>query len=225
MNAVIYARTSSKHQTRDAGAVGIDSQIDACKEYCRLNGLSISNIYQDEGISGSKPIYQRPGFISLMSDVKRGDVLVSYDRSRLGRDMMVVLTIENELMRKGCSISTVDGTSEGDSPEQVLIRRMMDSIHQYQRQALGVKTSMALQRLKREGKRYGTIPYGSRIDEGSQLLVEDEVEQEVISKARQFREKGMTWREVAEMLNTFSANRAGRPWTLHNAYQVFRPRA
>ena len=159
-----------------------------------------------------------------MAAIERGDVLIAYDRSRLGRDMMVVLTIENEILRKGCSIKTVDGTSEGDSPEQVLIRRMMDSIHQYQRQALAVKTSLALQRLKKEGKRYGTIPYGMQLDADTNRLVEHLGERKVISAARSYRSSGKTWREVAELLNVSSSNRAGRPWTLHNAYQVLRAR-
>jgi site-specific DNA recombinase len=224
MNALIYARTSSKHQTRESGAIGIDSQIDSCRSFCEESGLTISAIYSDEGVSGSKPIYQRPGFIELMADLSRGDVVIAYDRSRLGRDMMVVLTIENELLRKGCSISTVDGTSEGNSPEQVLVRRMMDSIHQYQREALAVKTKLALLKLKKEGKRYGTIPYGKKLDADSLLLVDNDIELDVIAKAREYRAAGSTWKVVAEMLNVFSTNRAGRPWTLHNAYQVLRAR-
>lgn len=69
MRAALYVRVSTEEQ-RDHG-MSVDSQIDALKEYCSLNGYDIVDIYNDAGISARKRYLKRPELLRMMDDCRR----------------------------------------------------------------------------------------------------------------------------------------------------------
>ena len=214
----IYGRTSSRHQRE----LGIKAQINACDKYAVVEGYEMAGIFTDEAVSGTTPLHKRPGLWALLQELRKGDVVLAHDRSRLGRDALVVLTIEAEVFKTRATIETVDGTTNGDSPEQVLIKRMMDCINEFQVQILRRKTSAALQQLKAEGRSTGNPPYGYMVGEDGTHLVEVDHEKIIINQVIGLRAQGIAWAQVAVTLNESSENRSGRPWTLHGCYKVFR---
>ncbi len=216
----IYARTSSRHQHE----LGIKSQIDSATEYAERNGYEVVGTFKDEHISGTTPLHKRPALFALIQVLERGDIVIAHDRSRLGRDALVVLTIEAEIYKAKATIETADGTTAGDTPEQVLIKRMMDCINEFQVQILRQKTSAALQRLKKEGRSTGNPPYGYGVGPDGTHLVEIESEQQILKRVSIMRADGHTWQSVVNCLNLDSVTRSGRAWTLHGCYKVFKPR-
>ena len=214
----IYGRTSSRHQKE----LGIKSQVNSCEIYADSHGYDVAGVFTDEAVSGTTPLHKRPGLWELLQELRKGDVVLAYDRSRLGRDALVVLTIEAEVFKTRASIETVDGTTNGDSPEQVLLKRMMDCINEFQVQILRRKTSAALQQLKAEGRSTGNPPYGFTVGDDGTHLVEVETEKNIINQVIIMRSHGIAWAGVADELNKTSQNRSGRPWTLHGCYKVFK---
>tara|TARA_Y100000296_G_C5067454_1_gene203086 strand:+ start:140 stop:574 length:435 start_codon:yes stop_codon:yes gene_type:complete len=133
------------------------------------------------------------------------------------------MSIEAEIFKAGGTILTADGLSTTDeSPEQVLIRRLIDSVNEFQRGVLKAKTSMALQELKRAGKSTGVPPFGMRVsEEDGKTLEPNPVEQKILSTVIRLRRKNTTWAQTAERLNRFSSTRRGNPWTVSSVYGTF----
>ena len=219
--AFLVARVSSRHQAESG--LGIASQISSMRRYLDSQGLVEAGVYKDEGVGGAEPLHKRVGLLQALRELNKGDVVVFADRSRIGRDPLVVMSIESEIYKSGGTILTADGlSSSGDSPEQVLIRRLIDSVNEFQRGILKAKTSMALQELKKAGKSTGNPPYGFKVSaQDGKTLVECEAEQRVFAKVRELRGWRLTWEQVAIELNKFSSTRRGNDWTINSVYGTF----
>lgn len=83
--AALYLRLS-----RDDGEKSESESIAAQRmflvDYCRKEGMTVAEIYADDGWSGTD--FNRPSFIRMMREAKEGkfDTVVTKDMSRLGRD-------------------------------------------------------------------------------------------------------------------------------------------
>lgn len=220
--ALIATRVSSRHQAESG--LGIEAQVTAATAYATAQGYEVFGVFIDEGISGAAPLHKRTGLLELLGEIQKGDVIIFTDRSRIGRDPLVVLSIEAEIYKSGGTIETADGTSEGDSPEQVLIRRMMDAINEFQRGILKAKTSMALQELKKQGRSTGKPLYGFEVGSDGTTLVELDHEQVVLKKVMRARKGGKTWSRIAKQLNEISVNRKGNRWTVQAVHSTFSKR-
>ena len=82
-SAVIYARVSTKGQAESG--VSIDTQLKACRSWCRQNGVAVVGEFHDDGVSGTTN--DRDDFGMLIGAVvsKQPHYLVVYDSSRLTR--------------------------------------------------------------------------------------------------------------------------------------------
>lgn len=82
-SAVIYARVSTKGQAESG--VSIDTQLKACRSWCRQNGVEVVGEFHDDGVSGTTN--DRDDFGMLIGAVvsKQPHYLVVYDSSRLTR--------------------------------------------------------------------------------------------------------------------------------------------
>ena len=81
--AAVYARLSSE----DREALSLDNQILMVRNYIEaVPDLALCGEFSDNGLTGTN--FQRPGFESLMDEVRRGKVncIVVKDLSRFGRD-------------------------------------------------------------------------------------------------------------------------------------------
>lgn len=66
MRAAIYVRVSTMEQKKHG--LSVDNQVDALKEYCTTNNLTIAGIYNDAGISARKKYNKRPALLQLIND-------------------------------------------------------------------------------------------------------------------------------------------------------------
>ncbi|WP_119155712.1 recombinase family protein [Caldimonas tepidiphila] len=67
-------------------------------------GGSFNKEFADEGISGSTPAAQRPGFASLLKYVREGDEVHVYAVDRLGRDALDVQQTVRALLERGVAV-------------------------------------------------------------------------------------------------------------------------
>lgn len=87
---IAYFRVSTNDQSIEAQRSALGGTFD--KEFC------------DEGVSGSTPAAQRPGFSKLLNYVREGDTVFVYAVDRLGRDALDVQTTVRALINKGVSV-------------------------------------------------------------------------------------------------------------------------
>ena len=206
MKTLAYLRVSTDQQTQ-SGA-GLDAQLDACT---RAAG-TLDSVYRDDGVSGSTGLDKRPGLLALISALDKGDTLIVAKRDRLGRDPLVVAMIESAVKRKGARIVSAAGEgTDSDSPTDILMRRMVDAFAEYERLIIGARTKAALQAKKSRGERTGSVLYGYRCNDGTNLIP-DADEQDIVRQVQRLHEEGLSLRAIAARLTALGKTSRGTAW-------------
>ena len=108
--------------------MSLEAQQADCEQVCADNGGSLL------GSIATLPaalLVWRTDLLWLRRS-RKGDVLVARSASRISRKLGIHLAIEDEVKTKKASIYYVDGGHADDSPEKVLLRRIRDSIAEYE---------------------------------------------------------------------------------------------
>lgn len=216
MATFVYLRVSTAGQA--LSGVGLDAQEDACRKAVG----TLEGIYRDEGVSGKTGLDKRPALLDAIAALAKGDTLIVAKRDRLGRDPLVVAMIESAVKRKGARIVSAAGEgTEGDSPTDILMRRMVDAFAEYERLVIGARTKAALQSKISRNERAGYIPFGSRLSVDGVHLEQDEAEQATIAKIETLRKGGMSLRAIADHLNSIGIlKRGGEKWNHVNLHTI-----
>src|SRR5947208_199035 len=98
-----YVRCSTIYQTENNkegfNKFGLDMQKDAIEKYCQVYNYDIVDWYIDEGVSGS--FRNRPELNRLLSNLRRGDLVLTYDITRLMRNAPEFYKLIQEIEAKG----------------------------------------------------------------------------------------------------------------------------
>ena len=142
-----YIRVSSDKQT-------VENQRFEIQEFCKLKNVSIDG-WIEETVSGTLP-YNKRQLGRLLKKVKKGDVIICSELSRLGRNLYMIMEILSYCMRIGCSIWTIkDGYRLGDDIQSKVLAFAFGLSAEIERNLISQRTREALARLKAEGKRVG----------------------------------------------------------------------
>ena len=100
--AVIYCRVSSAAQMRKGDGLG--SQETRCREFARMKGYEIADVFRDEGASGS--MIERPGMIAMLGFLKKHRRQTSHavlidDISRLARGLEAHIQLRTAITAAG----------------------------------------------------------------------------------------------------------------------------
>ena len=217
-----YLRVSTNHQKQSGN--GISAQYDSVVAHCNRNDLNLGDVvfYRDEGISGTLPVEQRPGLSALLHALKSQDIVIVPSLCRLSRDLMMTLMIEAEIKKiQARLVSTKDEGTRDDDPTSVLLRRVIQSFSEFERNVISARTKAALQARKNRGLRTGHIPFGFNVDSDKKLIPE-ESEIRTILRTIELRDEGLTYNKVAEQLNSEGLfNRNGK-WYQSSLYRVLK---
>lgn len=212
-----YVRVSTDEQN-----LSPEGQRNALAAWCAANGAELVAVFTDHGVSGGAAIADRPGLLAALAAMLEhgAGVLLAAKRDRLARDTMVAAMLEREAARCGATVRTVDGAGDGDSPEAMLMRRMVDAFAEYERLLIRARTKSALRVKRDRGERVsGVAPFGYRFEAGR--VVADAAEQRVVALVRAYRAEGLTLRAVADRL---AANgilpRNGGAWRVATLHKI-----
>ncbi len=83
VRAILYARVSTDDQVK---MYSLKQQLEALREYCRSNGIEVTEEIVDEGVSGA--YLERPGLDRIRDLVESGgvDLVLAQDRDRFSRE-------------------------------------------------------------------------------------------------------------------------------------------
>ena len=205
MRVVSFFRVSTDKQVESG--LGLEAQQTAVKALCDRQGWEIVSSHTEEAVSGKTPFLQREGLLSAIHDVGRfdADALVVAKLDRLGRDGLVLMTIERELARLGARIVSASGEgTDSDDPSQVLVRRIMSAVAENELAMVSLRTRSAMKAKKERGEVVGRPPFGFCISEG-QLAPGQHFNQ--VIKVLELRRKlpgvkRMTLQQIAEKMNS-----------------------
>lgn len=147
-----YIRVSTDHQHTA-------NQHHEIELFTSKNDMKIDK-WVEEIISSRKPLHERR-LGKILKKLKKGDILIATELSRLGRNLLEVMGILQECLEKDCQIWTLkENYRLGADIQSKVLAFAFSLASEIERQLISERTKISLQRLKDEGRHLGR-PYGT----------------------------------------------------------------
>ncbi len=201
--AFAYLRVSGKGQV---DGDGFQRQLLAIKRYAAANDIKITQVFREEGVSGTKEMVNRPAFSGMMTALySNGTKLVLVEKlDRLARDLMIQESIIADLRKHGYGlVSVMEPDLLEDDPSRKLMRQMMGAFAEYEKSMIVLKLRGARQRMRaKTGRCEGAKPYGMKAGES-----------ETENRIKTLRAGGSSLQTIADQLNADGIpSRRGGQW-------------
>lgn len=183
-----YIRVSSDKQT-------VENQRFEIVKFAKANDLQIDG-WIEETISGVKN-YDTRELGDLLEKVKKDDLIICTELSRLGRSLFMIMEILSLCMKKECKVWTIkDNYRLGDDIQSKVLAFAFGLSAEIERNLISQRTKEALARKKSEGVILGR-PKGRKSSHYKLTGVEETI--------RILRQQGVSKSEIARI---FKVNRA-----------------
>lgn len=205
--AIGYIRVSTQGQA-DEG-VSLAAQRAKIEAWCSLNDTELVAVFEDAGISGAS-MNGRDGLHAALKATGKGMALVAYSISRLARSTRDMLTIAEQLDRKGADLVSLTEKIDTTTAAGRMVFKMLAVLADFERDQIGERTKMALAHKRAKGEVYAPVPFGFDAIEGR--LVEVKRESKIVGDVIRRREAGASLAEIADYLNAqgVAGKRGGR---------------
>lgn len=142
-----YIRVSSDKQT-------VENQRFEINNFCKRENLTFDG-WIEETISGTKA-YNKRQLGALLKRIKKDDLIICAELSRLGRNLFMIMEILNICMTKEAKVWTIkDNYRLGDDIQSKVLAFAFGLSAEIERNLISQRTKEALARLKAEGKQIG----------------------------------------------------------------------
>ena len=146
-----YTRVSTELQNTE-------NQKHEILTFAKAQKISIDR-WVDEVISSRKSLKERR-LGKLLKHLKKGDILIASELSRLGRNLLEVMGILQNCLEKDCQIWTLkENYKLGADIQSKVLAFAFSLAAEIERQLISQRTKESLKRLKDEGKHLGR-PHG-----------------------------------------------------------------
>lgn len=195
-----YVRCSLVEQSE---AMSLDTQRARIAAWAVAAGADLTEVIEDAGVSGSRPLADRPGGVRverLLSSRRPGvDAVVVLRLDRLGRDAAESMRLFKEFRRGAVGLVSIEDRIDLGTPHGRAMAGVAAVFGELERQLIAARTSEAMAELRRQGKRYGTVPFGW--DDLGGHLVSNRDEQQVVDEILTMRGDGVSFQRIANSLN------------------------
>ena len=148
-----YIRVSTDKQT-------VKNQRYEINQFCKKNLLTV-NKWIEEVISGTKKVNERK-LGKLIKSMKKDDILICSELSRLGRNLLMIMGILNECMNREIQVWTIkDNYRLGNDISSKVLAFAFGLSSEIERNLISQRTKEALARKRAEGIVLGR-PKGSK---------------------------------------------------------------
>jgi putative DNA-invertase from lambdoid prophage Rac len=194
-----YVRVSTDRQAEEGESLG--AQQRALQGYAMMQGFKIDKIFVESGVSGSKPLIERPQGANLLDTVKAGDIVLTPKLDRMFRSALNALDVLAQLQKAGVSLHMLDlgGDVTGNGISK-LVFTILSAVAEAERDRIRERIR-DVKKDQRSRNRYlgGKVPFGwTRGDAGE--LIENRQQQLAIRRMRRMRERGDSLRAIAASL-------------------------
>ena len=142
-----YIRVSSDKQT-------VENQRFEINNFCERNNIVIDD-WIEETISGTKN-YTKRQLGRLLRKVRKDDIIICSELSRLGRNLFMIMEILNICMTKDCRVWTIkDNYRLGEDIQSKVLAFAFGLSAEIERNLISQRTKEALARKKAEGATLG----------------------------------------------------------------------
>ncbi|EFK33525.1 Putative DNA-invertase from lambdoid prophage Rac [Chryseobacterium gleum] len=167
-----YIRVSTDKQT-------VENQRFEINQFCQYQEI-IVNKWIEETISGAKNVDDRK-LGKLLKKMKKGDILICSELSRLGRNLLMIMGILNECMNRDIQVWTIkDNYRLGSDISSKVLAFAFGLSAEIERNLISQRTKEALARKRAEGVILGR-PKGSKSSK-TKLTGQEKKIQELLDK-------------------------------------------
>lgn len=178
----------------------MESQREKITLQARMMDQIVDRVFSDRGVSGSRPLEERPAGKALLEATSTGDSVIATKLDRMFRSAGDALATLQAFKSKGVKLYLLDlggddCTSNGISG---LVFTIMSAVAQFERERTAERIADVKASQKSKGRFLGgqRAPFGYRIgDDGS--LIENAAEQAMATKMRELRAEGMSYRKIS----------------------------
>lgn len=167
-----YVRVSTEDQ-----GVGLAAQ----KAIVQAAGVDDRHLYIDDGVSGTK--FDRPALTRLLGVMQAQDVLVVHKMDRLGRSVLGVLTLIEQIRKMNVELRFIHENIDTTTPHGKFFFVVMLGLAEMERDMISARTKTALAEIKRTG--IGKKGQPVKIGRPAKLTDEER------SRIKELREKGV----------------------------------
>jgi DNA invertase Pin-like site-specific DNA recombinase len=195
--AVGYFRVSTAGQCQDG--VSLEAQEARIRQWADTQGYELIELCRDNGIS-AKNLKARPGAqraIDLACQHKAA--LVFYSLSRLARSTKEAIMIADRLRAAGADLVSLTEPFDTTTAMGNMIFQVLAALAEFERKLISERTTGALQYMKANHRRTGSVPYGYDCHDGA--LIDNPTEQAVIAMMRDWQADGVGLTEIVRRLN------------------------
>ena len=210
-NTALYLRLSKDDGTMNESS-SIQTQKEMLTRYCRENGFAISQIYIDDGWSGTNT--NRPSFQRMLSDIEDGKIncVITKDLSRLGRNYLETGSFTEIYFPEHNVryIAVTDGvdTAKGSTMDITPFKNLLNDMYA---QDISKKIKSSVLTRQKQGKfTGGKAPYGYAKDPNDKNhLVIDERYAPTVRRIYDMAENGFGIEQIAKKLSAEKILRPG----------------
>lgn len=169
-----YIRVSTDRQS-------VENQRFEIEKFCEKESIKV-DAWIEETISGTKDVDKRK-LGNLLEKLQKDDVLICSELSRLGRNLLMIMSILNECMKKEIQVWTIkDNYRLGSDISSKVLAFAFSLSAEIERNLISQRTKEALARKKAEGVHIGR-PKGA-LSKNVKLTGKEEIINKYLSKGK-----------------------------------------
>jgi site-specific DNA recombinase len=160
----LYMRVSSEDQA-ERGTIG--AQRDFLRQFANLYSLPVVEEYEDDGVTGTLPLSQRPAGRRLLNDAQSGrfGCVLVYRVDRLGRSLTALLEAHTVLSQAGITIRSATEPFDTSTPIGTFLFQLLGSLAELEKSTIIERMTLGRDRVARNGKwTGGVVPLGYDLD-------------------------------------------------------------
>ena len=191
-----YTRVSTDRQADQGESLGAQQRV--IEGYAMMLGLQIDEMFVERGVSGSKPLGERPEGGRLLAVLNAGDVVITPKLDRMFRSALDALDVLGQVQKRGVVLHMVDlgGDVTGNGISK-LVFTILSAVAEAERDRIRERIR-DVKADQRQRQRYlgGKVPFGWKVV-GDGELVEVPEQQAALKRARKLRANGLSLRAIA----------------------------
>lgn len=196
-----YTRVSTVAQSEEG--VSLEAQHRQIEGYAMMHGLVLSEVFVERGVSGWKPLVNRPEGSRLTATLRAGDVVLCPKLDRMFRSARDALVVSDDLKKQKVRLHLLDlgGDVTGNGVSKMFFT-IVAAFAEFERDRIVERIIDTKASEKMKGRYLGgSRPFGFYVDEEG-FLVRDEDEQIIVRKILSLRGSGKSLRVIAKAVST-----------------------
>lgn len=198
-----YCRVSTIDQVDNGN--GLDVQRSRIEGEAKAKGLkAIDKFFVDKGVSGGKPLADRPQGKALLDVLKPGDAVIALKLDRMFRSAGDAVQQLEEFKKRKIKLFLLDMGEVTGNGIAAMVFTILSAVAQFERERIAERIAES-KALAKSQNRYtgGVVPFGYDVveNEDKKFLKENPEQIKAVNDILQLREDGLSYKKIAKAVN------------------------